>query len=60
MPDDDACDAGVVNLDSHLVSLGRSDFNVLDAQVLSGLPSHGGLASDGLEGKWVVSVQFSQ
>jgi hypothetical protein len=38
----------VMDLDSHLVCLGRSDLDVLDAQVLSSLPGHSGLARDGL------------
>jgi hypothetical protein len=41
-------DTGVVNLDSDLVGLGGSDLNVLDAQLLAGLPGHGSLAGDGL------------
>lgn len=36
--------SGVVNLDSNFMSLGRSDFDVLDAQVLAGVPGHCGLA----------------
>jgi hypothetical protein len=43
-------DTSVVDLDSHFVSLGRGDLDVLDAQVLAGLPGHGGLAGDGLFG----------
>lgn len=39
-----------VNLDADLVRLGRGNLDVLDAQVLSGLPGHGGLASDWLRG----------
>jgi hypothetical protein len=41
-------DTGIVDLDSHLVSLGRSHLNILDGEVLAGLPGHGGLAGDGL------------
>lgn len=41
-------DTSVVNLDTDLVSLGRSDLDVLDAQLLASLPGDGGLAGDGL------------
>lgn len=41
-------DSGVVDLDAHLVCLGRCDFDLLDAEVLAGLPGHGGQAGDGL------------
>jgi hypothetical protein len=33
-------DTGVVNLDADFVGTGRLDFDVLDRQVLPGLPSH--------------------
>jgi hypothetical protein len=36
-------DAGVVDLDANFVCLGRCHFNVLDAQLLAGLPCNGGL-----------------
>jgi hypothetical protein len=42
-------DTGVVDLDADLVGLGGSDLDVLDAEVLAGLPGDGGLAGDGLE-----------
>lgn len=38
----------VVDLDTDLVGLGRSNFNVLDGQRLTGLPGDGGLTGDGL------------
>lgn len=38
----------VVDLDTDLVGLGRSNFNVLNGQRLAGLPGDGGLAGDGL------------
>lgn len=41
-------DTGVVDLDTDLVGLGGSDLDVLDGQVLAGLPGDGGLAGDGL------------
>lgn len=41
-------DTGVVDLNADLVGFGRSDLDVLDAEVLGGVPGHGGLASDGL------------
>lgn len=41
--------AGVVDFDAHLVSLGGRDLDILDAQSLSSLPGHGGLAGDCLE-----------
>lgn len=44
-------DTGVVDLDTDLVGLGRGDFDVLDAQGLTGLPGDGSLASDGLFGR---------
>lgn len=36
-------DTCVVNLDTDLVGLGRSNLDVLDGQVLAGFPSNGGL-----------------
>ena len=41
-------DARVVDLDAHLVGFGRGDLDLLDAEVLAGLPGHGGQAGDGL------------
>lgn len=41
-------DTGIVDLDSDLVGLGRSNLDILDREVLAGLPGHGGLAGDGL------------
>lgn len=41
-------DTGVVNFDADLVGLGRGDFDILDAQGLTGLPGDGSLASDDL------------
>jgi hypothetical protein len=41
-------DAGVVDFDSDLVSLGGSDLDVLDGKLLASLPGNGGLAGDGL------------
>jgi hypothetical protein len=38
----------VVDLDTDFVSLGRSDFDVLNRKVLAGLPGDGGLAGDSL------------
>lgn len=40
--------ASVVDLNSDLVSLGRSNFNVFDGKFLAGLPGYGSLASNGL------------
>lgn len=37
-------DTGVVDLDAHLVGLGGSDLDVLDGEVLAGLPGDGGLS----------------
>jgi len=42
-------DTGVVDLNADLASLGGSNLNVLDAEVLACLPGDGGLAGDGLE-----------
>jgi len=39
----------VVDLNAHLVCLGRRDLYILDAELLAGLPSHGSLAGDGLK-----------
>lgn len=36
-------DTGVVDLDADLVGLGRSDLNVLNAEVLASFPRNGGL-----------------
>jgi hypothetical protein len=47
--------ASVVDLDSNLVSLGGSDLDVLDGQLLAGLPGDGGLAGDGLRSPWSAS-----
>lgn len=44
-------DAGVVDLDADLVGLGGSNLNVLDGEVLAGLPGDGSL--------WMVSVWSS-
>ena len=41
-------DTGVVDLNADLVGFGRGHLDVLDAEVLGGIPGHGGLASDGL------------
>lgn len=45
-------DTGGVDLNADLVGLGRSDLDVLDAQLLAGLPGNGSLAGDGLLGWW--------
>jgi hypothetical protein len=42
-------DACVVNLDSHLVSLGRRNLNILNGEVLASFPGNGGLAGDCLK-----------
>lgn len=42
-------DTGVVDFDTDLVGLGRGNFDILDAQGLTGLPGDGGLASNGLQ-----------
>ena len=39
-------DTSVVDLDSDLVGFGRGDLDILDAQVLAGLPGDGGLTGD--------------
>lgn len=39
---------GVVDLHADLVSLGRSNFDILNAQLLAGLPGNSSLAGDGL------------
>lgn len=39
---------GIVNLNADLVGLGGSDLDILNGQVLAGLPGDGGLAGDGL------------
>lgn len=39
----------VVDLDADLVRFWRGNLNVLNGQVLAGLPGHGGLAGDGLQ-----------
>jgi hypothetical protein len=41
-------DTGVVDLHAHFVGLGRSNFNVLDAQLLASFPGYGSFAGDGL------------
>ena len=41
-------DARVVDLDAHLVRLGRRHLDVLDGELLARLPRHGRLAGDGL------------
>lgn len=41
-------DTGVVDLHADLVSLGRSNFDILNAQLLASLPGNGSLAGDGL------------
>lgn len=43
--------SGIIDLNSHLVCLGRRNFNILDAQVLASFPSHGRLASDCLHAR---------
>lgn len=45
-------DTGVVDLDADFVGAGRKHLNVLDAQLLAGLPGDGGLASDRLLVSW--------
>jgi hypothetical protein len=40
--------ASVVDLDTDFVSLRRSDLDVLNGEVLAGLPGDGGLAGDSL------------
>lgn len=44
-------DTGVVDFDTDLVGLGRGDFDLLDAQGLTGLPGDSSLASNGLFSK---------
>jgi len=46
----------VVDLDTDLVGLGRSNFNVLNGERLTGLPGNGGLTGDGLAHGRHVSV----
>ena len=41
-------DAGVVDLDSHLVGLGRGNLDILDAELLASFPGDSCLAGDGL------------
>ena len=41
-------DTRVVDLNPNLMSLGRGDLDLFDAQILPGLPGHGGLARDRL------------
>jgi hypothetical protein len=40
--------ASVVDLNSDLVRLGRSNFDIFDGKLLAGFPGHGSLAGDGL------------
>jgi hypothetical protein len=49
-------DAGVVDLNADLVGLGGSDLDVLDGELLSGLPGNGSLHKVGLMGKYVGVV----
>jgi hypothetical protein len=42
-------DAGIMDLDAHLVRLGRCYLDVLIAKLLAGAPGDGGLAGDGLQ-----------
>lgn len=42
-------DTGVVNLDSDLMGLGRSDLDILNGQFLASFPGDGSLASYGLD-----------
>jgi len=43
-------DTSVLDLNSDLVGLGRSDLDILVAQLLARAPGDSGLASDGLRG----------
>jgi DNA-directed RNA polymerase subunit E'/Rpb7 len=51
--------AGVVDLDSDLVRLGRSDFDVFNGKLLARLPGYGSLAGNGLFLDSVVNVSAS-
>jgi len=42
-------DASVVDLDTDFMRLRRCNFDLLDREVLAGLPGNGGLAFDGLQ-----------
>ena len=48
----------VVNLNADLMGLGGSHLDVLNGEVLAGLPGDGGLAGDGLFSFALVSVLF--
>lgn len=52
--------ASVVDLDSDLMSLGRSNFNILNGKLLACLPRYGGLAGNGLYLNGMVNVSASQ
>lgn len=52
--------ASVVDLDSDLVGLGRSNFDIFDAELLAGLPGYGSLASDGLLRDMTVNLSVSE
>lgn len=41
-------DTCIVDLDSNLVRLGRGNLDILNGELFSRLPRHGGLAGDGL------------
>lgn len=41
--------SGVVDFNADLMGFWRSDLDVLETQIFTGLPSHGSFASDGLD-----------
>lgn len=49
-------DTGVVNLHADLVGLGRSNLDILDAQLLASLPGNGSLAGDGLHASLISFI----
>lgn len=50
----------VVDLDTDLVGLGRRDLDVLEGEVLAGLPGDGGLAGDGLRSARVALASLAR
>ena len=43
-------DTSIIDLDSDFVGFWRRNFNVLNGEIFGGLPSHRGLAGNGLFG----------